>query len=192
MAAPLIVLLLVLAAGPVAAAAKFLTTGAQRDTGVSWFLCGTLWFSVVYVSPASLGPCSAGCSGGPIFRVSCFRGSPSKGRIVHRNTHLSQTVGMAVPSVPTKRGLFGRAVCVLCIALVCVLGTVQATHSHPANSSTSHHTCSICATAHIGFNTHTVASAPALATTALAISVAEVFLTFRPLTDQFIRPPPAL
>ena len=90
-----------------------------------------------------------------------------------------------------NRGVFGRAVCVLCVALVCVMGMVQATHSHPENSATSHHTCSICATAHVGVKTAPVASAPVLVTTALASSVAEVSLIFRPVTTQFIRPPPA-
>jgi hypothetical protein len=93
--------------------------------------------------------------------------------------------------VSANRGAFVRAVCVLCVALVCVMGTVQATHSHPENSTTSHHTCSICATAHAGLNTQTVASAPVLATAVLAILVAEVSLIFRPATTQFIRPPPA-
>jgi len=83
-------------------------------------------------------------------------------------------------------------VCVLSVALVCVMGTVQATHSHPENSTTSHHTCSICATAHVGLNTQTVVSAPVLATAALATSVAEAFAIFRPATTQFIRPPPAI
>jgi hypothetical protein len=93
--------------------------------------------------------------------------------------------------VAANRGGFVRAVCVLCVALVCVMGTVQATHSHPENSTTSHHTCSICATAHAGVNTQTVASAPVLATAVLASSVSEVSLIFRPATTQFIRPPPA-
>jgi len=94
--------------------------------------------------------------------------------------------------VPINRGGFVRAVGVLCIALVCVMGTVQATHSHSENSATSHHTCSICATAHAGVSTQTVAAAPVLASTALAILVAEVSPIFRPVTTQFIRPPPAL
>jgi hypothetical protein len=91
-----------------------------------------------------------------------------------------------------NRGVFVRAVCVLCIALVCVMGTIQATHSHPENSTASHHTCSICATAHAGVSTQTVAFAPVLAATALAAPVAEISLIFRPATTQFIRPPPAL
>src|ERR1700693_4187578 len=93
--------------------------------------------------------------------------------------------------VSANRGVFVRAVCVLCVALVCVMGTVQAAHSHPENSTTSHHTCSICATAHVGLNTHTVAPAPVLVTTALAGSISEVSRIFRPATIQFIRPPPA-
>ena len=90
-----------------------------------------------------------------------------------------------------NRGAFVGAVGVLCIALVCVMGTIQATHSHPENSTTSHHTCSICATAHVGLNTQTIASAPVLATAALASPVSEVSRIFRPATTQFIRPPPA-
>ncbi len=94
--------------------------------------------------------------------------------------------------VPANQGGLVRAVCMLSIVLVCLMGIVQAVHSHPDNSATSHHTCSICATAHVGLNTETVASAPVLVATALTSSVAEVSLIFRPVTTQFIRPPPAL
>src|ERR1700688_1531757 len=93
--------------------------------------------------------------------------------------------------VAENRGALVRAVGMLCIALVCVMGTVQAAHSHPENSTTSHHTCSICATAHVGLNTHTVLSVPVLVTAALASPVSEVSRIFRPATTQFIRPPPA-
>jgi hypothetical protein len=92
--------------------------------------------------------------------------------------------------ISANLGAFVRALCGLCIALVCVMGTVQATHSHPENSTTSHHTCTICATAHAGINTQTVASAPVLATATLAILVAEVSPIFRSVTTPFIRPPP--
>jgi hypothetical protein len=87
--------------------------------------------------------------------------------------------------------MFLRAVCVLCVALVCVMGTVQVTHTHAENSTASHHTCSICATAHAGLNTQTVAFAPVLAIAALASPVSDVSRIFRPATTQFIRPPPA-
>ena len=93
--------------------------------------------------------------------------------------------------VAASRGGFVRAVCVLCVALVCVMGTVQATHSHTENSTTARHTCTICATAHAGLSTQTGASAPVLATAVLAVLVADVAPIFRPLTTQFIRPPPA-
>lgn len=84
-----------------------------------------------------------------------------------------------------------RAVCLLSVVLVFVMATVQASHSHPENSTSSHHTCTICATAHAGLSTAPVASAPVLATATLAIAVAEVSPVFRPVTAQFIRPPPA-
>jgi len=91
-----------------------------------------------------------------------------------------------------NRGVFVRAVCVLCVALVCVMGTIQATHSHAENSTASHHTCTICATAHAGVNTQTIASAPVLGTAALAILAIEASPIFRPVTTEFIRPPPVL
>lgn len=78
-----------------------------------------------------------------------------------------------------------------CIALMCVIGTVQAAHSHSENSTTSHHTCSICATAHAGLNIQTVSSAPVLHTATLTAFVAVAAVIFRPATTQFIRPPPA-
>ena len=91
-----------------------------------------------------------------------------------------------------NRGGLVRAVCMLSVVLMCAMGMVQAIHSHPENSTTSHHTCSICATAHARLNTQTAASAPVLLTTALTIFIAEAVVTFRPATTQFIRPPPAL
>src|SRR4030088_2906613 len=93
--------------------------------------------------------------------------------------------------VSANRGVFVRVVGVLCVALVCVMGTVRATHSHPETPTPSHHACSICATAHVGLSTQTVASAPVLVTAALASSISEGSQIFRPATTQFIRPPPA-
>src|SRR5271163_2986366 len=99
---------------------------------------------------------------------------------------------MGMMKLSANRGVFVRAVCVLCVALVCVMGTIQATHSHAENSTASHHTCTICATAHAGVNTQAAAPIPVLAATALAISTLEACSIFRPTTTQFIRPPPAL
>ena len=91
-----------------------------------------------------------------------------------------------------NRGGWVRAVCVLTVALVCAMGTVQATHSHPDNTATSHHSCTICATAHAGLNTAPAPTAPILVAAVLAIMVAEVSPIYRPLATQFIRPPPSL
>jgi hypothetical protein len=93
--------------------------------------------------------------------------------------------------VAADRGAFVRALGVLCVVLVCVIGTVQATHSHSENSATSHHKCTICATAHAGLNTQTVASAPVLIASDLADPTSEISRIFRPAATQFIRPPPA-
>lgn len=78
----------------------------------------------------------------------------------------------------------------LSIALMCVMGTVQAVHSHADESATSHHTCTICATAHAGISTAAVVAVPIFATAALAISVSQASTIFRPASTQFIRPPP--
>lgn len=94
--------------------------------------------------------------------------------------------------VSSNRGVLARSVSVLAIALMCVMGMAQATHSHnDENSSTARHTCSICATAHAGISTATTASVPVLFAAPLAIFVAAVSLTFRPAATHFIRPPPA-
>lgn len=93
---------------------------------------------------------------------------------------------------PANRGGWVRAVCLLAAALVCVMGTVQAVHSHPENSATSRHNCSICATAHAGLKITPAPSAPVLPTAVLAVVVPELAPIFRPVTTQFIRPPPAL
>jgi hypothetical protein len=94
--------------------------------------------------------------------------------------------------VSAKRGGFVSAVCVLAIALVCVMGIVQVAHSHSdEGTAESHHTCSICAMAHAGLSTTTAPSAPVLHSAPLTILVAEVSPIFRPVTTEFIRPPPA-
>ncbi len=103
-----------------------------------------------------------------------------------------QQHGAKMLRVPANRGGFTTAVCMLSIALMCAMGVVQAIHSHSEDSTTSHHTCSICATAHAGISTVPIVSAPVLGATALAILTAEVSPIFRPVTTQFIRPPPAL
>jgi len=71
------------------------------------------------------------------------------------------------------------------------MGAAQVLHTHPESSTTSHHACSICLTAHAGLNTETAASTPVLATAALAAPAFEVAGIFRPAATRFIRPPPA-
>jgi len=84
-----------------------------------------------------------------------------------------------------------RAVCLLAIALVCAVAVAQAVHAHPENATTSHHACSICATAHAGVRVEAVFVAPILYAAALAAPAPESSGIFRPAATHFIRPPPA-
>ncbi len=67
----------------------------------------------------------------------------------------------------TSRGVFVRVVCILSLALIFAVGVVQAVHTHPEDSTASHHTCSICSTAHASLSTVTVTAAPIPTTAAL-------------------------
>lgn len=93
--------------------------------------------------------------------------------------------------IPASRTVFMRALCVLSVVLVCVMGTVQALHAHPENSTTSHHACSICMTAHAGMSVESGTIAPVMVAAVLAAVVPECSGIFRPATAHFIRPPPA-
>ena len=124
----------------------------------------------------------------------------SKGRIVPRqlrDTERTEPNGSSpqhhrvVFRASTNRSVIVRVLCILSMALVCMLGVVQAVHTHPENSTASHHSCSICSTAHAGLSTQTIAAAPVLTAAALATPARELAKTFRPSTVHFIRPPPA-
>ena len=91
----------------------------------------------------------------------------------------------------TNRRLIVRVLCILSMVLGCAVGIVQAVHTHPENSTASHHSCSICSTAHAGLSTETVAAVPVLATATLAIPAPESAGIFLAATVHFIRPPPA-
>jgi hypothetical protein len=78
------------------------------------------------------------------------------------------------------------------MALVCAMGVVQAVHTHPENSTASHHSCSICSTAHAGLSTQAIAAAPVLTAAALATPARERAEIFRAAAVHFIRPPPAV
>jgi Fe-S-cluster-containing hydrogenase component 2 len=94
--------------------------------------------------------------------------------------------------VPAKRSWIFQALCVLCMALVCAMGTVQAVHSHPVNSQTSHHSCSICSAPSLGPATATVSVLPMVKPVAMAHFARETFVVFRPVVTNFVRPPPAV
>ena len=94
--------------------------------------------------------------------------------------------------VPAKRSRIFQALSVLCMALVCVMGTVQAVHSHPANSQTSRHSCSICSAPSMGPAAATVDLLPMAKPVAMAYSAREIFVAFRPVLTNFVRPPPAV
>ncbi|MFZ3266349.1 MAG: hypothetical protein WA172_20260 [Terriglobales bacterium] len=78
------------------------------------------------------------------------------------------------------------------MALVFAVGVVQAVHTHPQDSTASHHTCSICSTAHAGLSTVTIAAAPVMTAAALVTPPRERAQIFRVPTVHFIRPPPAV
>jgi len=94
--------------------------------------------------------------------------------------------------VPAKRSRIFQALSVLCMALVCVMGTVQAVHSHPINSQTSHHSCSICSAPTLGPASTIISVLPMVRPVAMAHFTRETFVVFRPVLTNFVRPPPAV
>src|SRR4051812_3899089 len=90
------------------------------------------------------------------------------------------------------RSHFAQVLCLLCVALVFVMGTVQAVHSHPGNSQTTHHSCSICSAPSLGPAATTVSVLPMVKPVAIAHDTDETFVVFRPVLTNFVRPPPAV
>jgi hypothetical protein len=90
-----------------------------------------------------------------------------------------------------KRSVVTRILCIFSIALLCVMGSVQAVHAHPDESTTSHHDCSICSAAHIGLSVPAVMTAPIVVAAPLATAPAKSHAISRPSHTCFIRPPPA-
>jgi len=72
------------------------------------------------------------------------------------------------------------------------MGTVQAVHSHPINSQTSHHSCSICSAPSLGPASTTISVLPMVKPVAMAHFTRETFVVFRPVLTNFVRPPPAV
>jgi hypothetical protein len=94
-------------------------------------------------------------------------------------------------TTPAKRAIVTRVLCIFSIALLCVMGSVQAAHAHPDDSTTSHHDCSICSAAHIGLSIPTVMTAPIVVAAPLATTPVKSAAISRPVHTCFIRPPPA-
>jgi hypothetical protein len=94
--------------------------------------------------------------------------------------------------VTTTRTQIAKALTVLCVALVFAMGTVHAVHSHPANSQTSRHSCSICSAPTLG---PTIAALDMLSMSkpvAMVHVAGETFVVFRTTSTNPIRPPPAV
>jgi hypothetical protein len=91
-----------------------------------------------------------------------------------------------------NRGQIAQVLCVLCMALVFTIGTVQAVHSHPAKSQTSHHSCSICSAPSLGPAATCISVLPMIRPVAMARFTSENFVAFRPVLSNFVRPPPAV
>jgi hypothetical protein len=84
-----------------------------------------------------------------------------------------------------------RAVALLGALLVLALGTAQAIHTHPDNSQTSHHFCSICSAPSLGPAATTVSGLPAVQAIGVTALSPERIAVFRPASSFYIRPPPA-
>ncbi|HUB02475.1 MAG TPA: hypothetical protein VL983_07310 [Terriglobales bacterium] len=80
--------------------------------------------------------------------------------------------------------------CIFSIALLCVMGSVQAVHAHP-DDSTAHHDCSICPVAHIGLSIGPAITTPVFAAALLAAVPLKSATISRAAHTCFIRPPPA-
>ncbi|MGH9640819.1 MAG: hypothetical protein ACRD3Q_00190 [Terriglobales bacterium] len=89
-----------------------------------------------------------------------------------------------------KRGRAMRVVCVIVAAFVCAIGVAQAAHAHQDSSTTSHHVCSICSTAHAGLSTNIAFAPPVLAASALVVLAPLCAGVLRGTEVHFIRPPP--
>ena len=91
-----------------------------------------------------------------------------------------------------NRSQIAQLLGVLCIVLVLAMGTVQALHSHPDDSQTPRHSCSICSAPSLGPAATTVSVLPMVRPVAMTHFARETFVVFRPALTNFVRPPPAV
>lgn len=87
--------------------------------------------------------------------------------------------------------MLAQALCLLCVGLVVAMGTAQAAHAHPAASLTDHHSCSICSAPSIGPAVAALQLLPLGKPVVMVYSAREIFVTYRPVLTNFVRPPPA-
>jgi hypothetical protein len=73
--------------------------------------------------------------------------------------------------------------------MMLVMGTVQAVHVHPDNAP--RHTCSICSTPNAKLNTADASPVPVMAAVPLPRLESTALRIFRPVTTNFVRPPPS-
>lgn len=88
-------------------------------------------------------------------------------------------------------GMLYRAGTLVCILLVFLTSFVGVAHFHANEAGNADRSCSLCALAHVGIAINNVATpAPIFAASALCETPAIVSRSFRPLSSNYIRPPP--
>jgi hypothetical protein len=84
-----------------------------------------------------------------------------------------------------------RAGTLVCILLVFLTSFVAVAHFHANESGNADRSCSLCALAHVGIAINNVVTpAPIFVPSVLRETPAVVSRSFRPLSSNYIRPPP--
>jgi L-asparagine transporter-like permease len=91
-----------------------------------------------------------------------------------------------------NRERWSAVVSVLCVVMMLVVGTAQAVHSHPDNEKSARHTCSICSTPNAKLNTSHASPVPVMVAAPIVSVEALAPRIGRPITSNFVRPPPAV
>jgi L-asparagine transporter-like permease len=86
---------------------------------------------------------------------------------------------------------WSAVVSVLCIVMMVLVGTAQVIHSHPDSEKSARHTCSICSTPNAKLNTSHSSPVPVMVAAPIVSVEALAPRIFRPVTSNFVRPPPA-
>jgi hypothetical protein len=84
-----------------------------------------------------------------------------------------------------------RASAVLCVLLVLFISFVSVAHSHAGDSSTTDHSCAVCALAHAGVVPVEIdAHVPILIPAVISETAAESSHSLLLVSSSYIRPPP--